>query len=82
MFDISFFRVECTQTYLDNHYVPRKTQDTVAAAPCDSCYNSKDCASKQLACQHYAVWLDSRIPTSKHTRIPSKSIYNRLFGNK
>ncbi len=78
MFNLNLFINDDTKQV--SGYIPRKTQDEVANAPCDSCENNSICKSELMACQHYAVWLDSRIPKAGHTKIPDKKIYKRLFG--
>lgn len=62
-------------------YVPRKTLDEVAKAPCETCYNKDTCKNKLLACRYYSVWVDSRIPNESHSKVPNKDIYKRLFGH-
>lgn len=64
---------------IDENYVPRKTNDEVAKAPCESCQYNEECKTKLLACQHYAVWMDSRIPKPEHRKVPDKKTYNRIF---
>ncbi len=62
-------------------YVPRKTADEVAQAPCETCQNKDMCKTNHLACRYYSVWVDSRVPNDSHSRVPNKAIYIRLFGN-
>lgn len=63
----------------DSVYIPRKTADTVASAPCETCDNATKCAQEHLACRHFAVWMDSRVPNKSHSKVPNKEIYRRLF---
>ena len=78
--DPHFFKITKNSDAIENHYVPRKTKDEITAAPCDACENKCKCRTYLLACQQYAVWLDSRVPKKEHGKTPTKKIYNRLFG--
>ena len=85
MSDVAFFKLlnNTPKTdpvaYPTSTYVPRKTSDTVASAPCENCSNQGICMRKKLACQHFAVWMDSRVPKPGHSKIPNRGIYNRIF---
>lgn len=79
MTDITFFKTLGRPLLVDNGYIPRSMKDTVAMPPCETCLNKEKCRIHLLACKQYAIWIDSRVPTKYDSKIPNKSIYNRLF---
>lgn len=72
-----------TEPLYQDGYVARKgTPFEVSIPPCETCANYNKCKNEFLACRLYAVWMNSQRPDEKkHSKIPNRRTYKRLFGS-
>ncbi len=79
---LKFFQTLNGPQYFDHGYLSRTNFQEISVSPCETCHNKEKCKSELLACSYYAVWMNSRVPTEKHSRIPNTRTYERIFGKR